>query len=221
MMKTAIFDLDGTLADTSRDLLFAGNACFLADGHPAPLTHEDHAAVAFAGGRAMLSKGAEILGLAWTEDDIQRHYPRLLSVYGENIDTHTTLYPGVEAALDRLAEAGWRLGICTNKPEGLAETLTRKLGLRDRFTALIGADTLPVRKPDPEALLETIRRVGGDPARSVLFGDTITDRKTSENAGVASVLVTFGPIGMAVEEMSPDGLLHHYDDIEAVLAALF
>lgn len=220
-MKTAIFDLDGTLADTSRDLLHAGNACFLADGYAPPLTHADHAAIALRGGRAMLRAGAEILNITWSEDDIQRHYPRLLQVYGENIDVHTVLYPGVLAALDRLAAAGWHLGICTNKPEGLAETLTAKLGIRDRFQALIGADTLPVRKPDPEALFEAIRRAGGDRAQAVLFGDTITDHTTARNAGIASVLVSFGPLGASVAEMGPDALLPHYDQIEDVLATLF
>ena len=219
-MKTAIFDLDGTLADTSRDLLYAGNACFVAAGYDAPLTHEAHAATAFAGGRAMLTLGAGILGLDWGEPEILAQYPRLLQVYEEHIDVHTTLYPGVVAALDRLAADGWRLGVCTNKPERLAEILMARLGIRDRFAALLGADTLPVRKPDPEHLFETIRRVGGDPERAVLVGDTITDRATSANAGVPSVLVSFGPTGMGVADLKPEALLHHYDEIDGVLARL-
>lgn len=217
-MRTAIFDLDGTLADTSADLIAAANACFVGRGHDAPLHPVRDALTAFKGGRAMLGLGVERLGLQ--DLVIDEEYQTLLDHYGAHIDVHTTLYPGVLAALDRLTADGWVLGICTNKPEGLAETLLGKLGIRDRFTAMLGADTLPVRKPDPEHLFETVRRAGGDPARTVLMGDTTTDRDTARNAGVPIVLVGFGPMGGGIAEMQPDAILDHYDDLSTLLDRL-
>lgn len=80
---------------------------------------------------------------------VDAQYRVLLAAYGQAIDTHTRLYPGVVEAVEALRRAGYATAICTNKPEGLAETLTRRLGIRDMFGALIGADTLPTRKPDP------------------------------------------------------------------------
>lgn len=217
--KTAIFDLDGTLADTSGDLLAAANVCFRGMGHGDVLGPGD-ALVAMAGGRAMLRLGFGRLGPGWNETDVDGQYPLLLAAYGASIDRFTVIYPGVEAALAVLEGQGWRLGVCTNKPEGLAEALMARLGLRRWFAGLVGADTLPVRKPDPAPYREVVRRVGGDLARSVLIGDTVTDRDTARAAGVPVVLVTFGPSGLGVAELGPEGLLDHYDALPGVLADL-
>ena len=88
-----------------------------------------------------------------------------------------------------------------------------QLGIRDMFGALLGVDTLPVRKPDPEHLWETIRRVGGDLGRSALIGDTDNDRSAARNANVPSVLVTFGPSGREIEALEPEALLNHYNEL--------
>lgn len=218
-MGTVIFDLDGTLADTSKDLIAAANACFRGLGHGDMLDPVGDAATAFRGGRAMLTLGFQRLGQGGAAE-IDAQYPRLLEHYGANIDTHTTLYPGAMEAVAAIAGAGYGVGICTNKPEALADILLTRLGVRDAFAALIGADTLPVRKPDPEPLREAVRRAGGDPGRAVLIGDTVTDRETARAAGVPSVLVTFGPLGDAVADMQPEGLIGHFDELPALVARL-
>jgi phosphoglycolate phosphatase len=210
-MRTVVFDLDGTLADTSADLLAAANVCFRALGHGDMLDARD-TLTAFQGGRAMLRLGFSRLN-GYTEADVTAQYPVLLAAYADAIDTHTTLYPGAVAAVTALRDAGFALAICTNKPADLAETLTQRLGIRGLFGALVGADTLSVRKPDPAPLYEAIARVGGNPARALLVGDTQTDRDTGRAAGVPVALVTFGPEGCDVARMQPDALLHHYDDL--------
>ena len=136
------------------------------------------------------------------------------------IDRHTTLYPGVLPALLRLNALGWHCGICTNKPVGLAEELVTRLGIRGQFDSLIGADSLAVRKPDPMPYIEAVRRAGGLLSRSVLIGDTVTDRDTARAAGVPVVLVSFGPGGRSVADLAPDGLLNHFDDLVPVLQAV-
>lgn len=218
-MRTVVFDLDGTLADTSADLLASANACFAAMGHGAVLDGRD-TLVAFHGGRAMLRAGFERLGIAYSEEDISRYYPMLLEAYGAAIDTHTRLYPGAVAAVEALRQAGFATAICTNKPEGLAVELVRRLGISDLFGALVGADTLAVRKPDPAPYHEALRRVGGTLSRSMLIGDTETDRKTGLAAGVPVALVTFGPEGRAIERLAPEALLEHFDDLPALAARL-
>ncbi len=218
-MRTVVFDLDGTLADTSDDLLAAANACFQADGHGVVLDGRDRL-VAFHGGRAMLRAGYDRLGIRYSEDDIARHYPRLLAAYAEGIDTHTRLYPGAAEAVEALRAAGFATAICTNKPEGLAVELVRRLGIAPLFGALIGADTLPTRKPDPAPYMASVQRAGGDVARSMLIGDTETDRKTGLAVGVPVALVTFGPEGRAIERLEPEALLDHFDDLPGLALRL-
>ncbi len=218
-MRTVVFDLDGTLADTSGDLLAAANACFRGLGHGNVLDGGD-AGTALRGGRAMLTLGFDRLGVAWTEADMVREYPILLRAYGDAIDVHTVLYPGVVTALEGLRGQGIGLAICTNKPEGLAETLMGRLGVRDMFGALIGADTLPTRKPDVAPYAEAVRRVGGTVARSLMVGDTETDHLTARGAVVPSVLVSFGPEGPGVGRLQPDAMLDHYDDLAGIVARL-
>lgn len=219
-MKSVIFDLDGTLADTSGDLIAAANACFRELGHGDLLDAAADQEVAFNGGRAMLRLGYSRLPTTWDEDDVNAQYPRLLEYYAEHIDVFTVLYPGVERSLDLLAGSGFALGICTNKPAGLAEILLARLGIRERFGAMLGADSLPVRKPDPEHLFATIHELGGHADRSVLVGDTITDRKTAQNANIPCILVTFGPKSRDVIAMNPEALLDHYDDLPNVVSNL-
>lgn len=219
MMRTVVFDLDGTLADTSGDLLAAANACFVALGHGAVLDARD-ALVAFQGGRAMLRAGFDRLGVAWSEADIDAQYPVLLMAYEGAIDVQTRLYPGAVGAVQALLDLGYATAICTNKPEALAEVLLQKLGIRGLFGALIGADSLPTRKPDAAPYRAAVERAGGTVAFSLLIGDTETDRLTAAAAGVPVVLVSFGPEGAGVARLSPEALLHHFDDLPDIVAGL-
>ncbi len=223
-MQTVIFDLDGTLADTSADLIAAANARLEQAGLGRPLDPAEDAATAFRGGRAMLRLGLQRNGrggdAARIEAEIDALFPGFLALYEATIDTHTRTYDGVEAALDRLAARGARLGVCTNKPVGLAEILLDRLGLAGRFASVVGAGSLPVRKPDPAPLLAAISEAGGSPDSAVLVGDTATDRDTARAAGIPCVLVTFGPEGEAVRALAPEGLLPHYDRLDQVLARL-
>lgn len=218
-MRTVIFDLDGTLADTSGDLLAAANHCFRQMGLGDVLTHPSDAGIALRGGRNMLTRGLQ-RAEQFDPATVDEFYPVLLEAYRGAIDHHTVLYPGAMEAVEALKSAGYGVGICTNKPEGLAEQLMQRLGVRSAFASLVGADTLAVKKPDPEPLFEAARRAGGEPAQTILIGDSDTDRKTSAAAGVPSILVTFGPSGEDMAALSPDGLLHDFADLPAMVAQL-
>lgn len=219
-MRTVIFDLDGTLADTSRDLIDAANACFRALGAGDLLDPVADAATAFRGGRAMLTLGLARRDGAADEALVDAQYPAFLRYYEAEIDRHTALYPGAMEAVETLRAQGYATGICTNKPEGLADLLLTRLGVRDSFASLIGADTLPTRKPDPAPYRAAVERAGGDVASSVLIGDTVTDRETARAASVPVVLVTFGPTGDAVAELEPEALLPHFADLPGIVARL-
>lgn len=214
-MRTVIFDLDGTLADTSADLIAAANQCLRASDAGEALDPVADALTAFQGGRAMLRLGMARRGRQ-DEAEVDRLYPLLLAAYEQAIDRETRLYPGVVPAIEALRGAGFATGICTNKPERLADLLLRRLGVRGLFAALVGADTLPVRKPDPAPYRLTVERAGGTVARSILVGDTETDRRTGQAAGVPVALVTFGPEGADVARFAPEALIGHFDELPAL-----
>jgi phosphoglycolate phosphatase len=215
-MRTVIFDLDGTLADTSADMIAAANACFRARGHGDVLDPARDALTAFHGGRAMLREGFARLGVGGTVE-IETEYSRFLEYYGSAIAVHSRLYPGARAAVEVLAAEGTALGICTNKPQALAEALLSELGLRDAFASLIGADTLPQRKPDPAPYLAAVAGAGGRLSRSMLIGDTATDRECARAAGVPVALVTFGPEKRGIARLEPEAMLDHFDNLPALV----
>src|SRR5699024_3323996 len=94
------------------------------------------------------------------------------------------------------------------------------LGVRRRFAAILGSDTLHVRKPDPEHFRETARRSGADPARSVMIGDTLTDLTTARRAGVPCVLTGFGFAAEPLDQLAPDAVVAHFDELAPVLERL-
>ncbi|MEM9582522.1 MAG: HAD hydrolase-like protein [Pseudomonadota bacterium] len=219
-MRTVVFDLDGTLADTSGDLIDAANAIFRARGHGDVLQHPRDAGTALRGGRAMMMLGYDRLGLAYTEEDLVTGYPILVEAYHKQIADKTYLYDGARAVVTRLKAAGYKVAVCTNKPIDLAESLLKAINFYDVFDAVVGARTLTVSKPDPAPYILAVEKAGGTVAQSVLIGDTATDRKTSTAAGVPSILVTFSPAGHSVLELFPDETIDHFDQLDAAVKKL-
>jgi phosphoglycolate phosphatase len=171
------FDLDGTLADTAPDLAAALNHTLGALGRP-PIDPDSVRPLVGHGARALLRNA---LG---DESLVEKGLPLYLDFYAANICVGTLCYPALEPAMDALAERGVKLAICTNKLERLTHLLIDALGWTGRFAAIVGADTLPVRKPDPRPLREAIARAGG--GRAAFVGDSITDAATARAAGVRS-----------------------------------
>lgn len=218
-MKTVIFDLDGTLADTSGDLIAAANASFRRIGLGDLLDPAADQLTAFHGARAMLRLGFSRVD-GHGESDVEDAYPYLLAFYEANIDVHTQLYPGAEAAVLDLIARGYRVGICTNKPVGMAGKLLGRLGLLDVFHSLVGAGSLTVSKPDPAPYRLAVERAGGSVARSLIVGDTATDAKTAAAVGIPAILVGFGPEGDAVARYGADAILRQYQDLPDLVARL-
>ncbi len=187
-MYCAIFDLDGTLADTSNDLLTAANKQFEQAGFSAPLNAHDRN-VALRGGRAMLSLGADRLGL--DEAFVDSGYEPLLDFYRDHVSDHTTFYPEALSCIDTLRAQGWATAICTNKPIDLAQKLIAELNAKSYFDMVIGVNSLPERKPDPKPLFHILDRLNATPEKSILIGDTKTDYDAAKNANIDILLVDF------------------------------
>jgi phosphoglycolate phosphatase len=212
------FDLDGTLLDTSASLTRAVNHTLALAGRP-PL-HIDQVRPMIGGGaKRMLEMGLEASD-GYDPDEMKQLYPQLLSFYRDNISEGSVPYPGLLDALDALAGMGVRLTIVTNKFESLAVKLLDELGLRTRFAAVIGGDTMGKGNAKPSAMpiREMIARAGGGSA--VFLGDSIYDTLAAKNAGIPSIAVSFGFLMGPVEELAADAVIDHYDELIPTLERL-
>ena len=220
-MATIIFDLDGTLVDTAPDLIATLNVVLGREGLPAVPDDEARRLIGH-GARRMLERGLALAGRADGGDGVyvDRLFQDFIAYYSDHIADHSRVFPGVEAALDVLAERGCTFAICTNKFEGLSVKLLTSLGLADRFVAICGQDTFSVKKPDPEALLLTLRRAGGSLDRAVMVGDSVTDIATAKAALMPVVAVDFGYTDVPVADLGPDRIISHYNHLPDTVAML-
>ncbi len=207
------FDLDGTLIDTSGDLAAAVNHAIGTIGRP----HFPASAI-----KPFVGKGARVMlerALAASGGGdpalLERLLPVLLDYYEQNLAIHSRPYPGLIAAMDRLAAAGVKLAICTNKAERFTIPLMHQIGLSDRFASIVGGDTVGVAKPDPAPIHEMIARAGG--GRAIFVGDTINDIAGARNAGIPSIAVSFGFLDGPVEDLNADAVIQHFDELVPLL----
>lgn len=219
MRPIIIFDLDGTLADTAPDLIGTLNVLLDREGLPG-LEVAEAGALIGVGARALLQRGFSAAGRDLAPDHLEALYADFLDHYGENLCLRTRLYPGTLAALETLTAAGFTLAVCTNKYEAHSLRLLEGLGIAERFAAICGRDTFPFFKPDPRHLLLTIERAGGDPAQAVMVGDSRTDIVTARAAGVPVIAVPFGYTEVPVDELGPDRIVRHFDELAAAVAEL-
>jgi len=140
--------------------------------------------------------------------------------YAAHIADRSRPFPGLEAALDRLAGEGRRLAVCTNKLEWLSVRLLNTLKLTQHFARDLRQDTFGVMKPDPEILRQTILRAGGDPADAIMVGDSGTDVRTARAAKVPVIAVDFGYSEVPIETLQPDRLIGSFADLPAAVHAL-
>jgi phosphoglycolate phosphatase len=209
-----VFDLDGTLIDSSRDLAESiGELLESYGAEPLPLSEVV----------AMVGEGAPILvrraltraGLRSGVDDA---VARFLTIYDRRLMDHTVSYPGIVESL-ALATRRGPLAVLTNKPLGPTIGILEALGLRGFFTRVIGGDSEYGRKPDPSGLQALQALAPGD--RLVMIGDSPTDWKVAVNANCRFVLARFG-FGATKFEAPPDTplVIDHPRELDAVLTRI-
>ncbi len=218
-MLTIVFDLDGTLVDTAPDLIGTLNLIFTRHGLPA-VPFDTARPLIGGGARIMIERALAAEGRDCSPADVDALYAPFIAHYAAHIADRSRAFPQVELALDRLAEAGHRLAVCTNKLEWLSRRLLDALGLGDRFAAICGQDTFAVQKPDPEIFRRTVLRAGGEPGRAVMVGDTAPDIRTARAAGVPVVAVGFGYTDAPVVTLQPDRVIASFAELPAVIGEL-
>ncbi len=178
-----LFDLDGTLINSIPDLALSLNLLRAElDCPPLPLE--------MAAG--MVGDGVTVLVQRALGPDQFRpaHVDRFLQIYDQHLLDQTCCYPGIESLL--LRHPASRLGIVTNKPHRQTLAILDGLKLIDRFTAIVGGDSYPRKKPDPYPVKQALATLKADPQRSVMIGDHHTDLHAGRSAGTATCFCAYG-----------------------------
>ncbi len=196
-IRTVLFDLDGTLADTAPDLAYALNEVLREQGH-APLPFEQIRPVVSHGGIALIKRGFNMDESAPQFDELRQ---RLLAIYREHIVRQTTLFEGMESVLASIEQRGLNWGVVTNKPGWLTEPLMEGLALKERAATIVSGDTLEQRKPHPAPMLLACNQAGSEAAQCLYVGDAERDIEAGRSAGMRTLVALFGYIG---EEDRPE-----------------
>jgi phosphoglycolate phosphatase len=182
-----VFDLDGTLVDSSQDLADAGNAVLEIYGRPA-LPRQQVVAMVGDGARELVRRLIAVAGLDVPLDEALAHF---LECYDQRLLATTRPYDGVFATLEALAPVA-RLAVLTNKPEAATLRLLEGLELRQYFSDVIGGDSPYGRKPDPQGLFALLARADVATENALMVGDSMNDLLVAEAATVPMCFARYG-----------------------------
>jgi len=214
-----VFDLDGTLVDTAPDLAKTLDTILQRAGLE-PLPYDDVKSMIGDGARAMLERALRTRNADVSVAELDRMFSDFIEHYAAHIADASRPFPGLDAALDQLADKGFVFVVCTNKLEWLSRRLLDALDLARRFAFICGQDTFGVKKPDPAILRLTIERAGGKIEDAVMVGDSAADIDTARAAGIPVIAVDFGYTEIPVAEMKPDLIISHFDALPAAVVEL-
>lgn len=213
--RLVVFDLDGTLVDSARDLATAVNA-MLARLSPAapPLAEAEVRGFIGEGARLLVSRSLARAGVSHPPEDA---LPVFMDCYRARMLDTTRPYPGLDETLDALDSH--TLAVLTNKPGDLSRAILDSLGLNGRFARVYGGGDLPARKPDPCGLVRIMADTGMQRAATVMVGDSAIDVLTGRAAGVFTVGVTYGFAPESLRATPPDVLIDDLRELAAVVAS--
>lgn len=184
----AVFDLDGTLIDSRRDLTDSANE-MLAGYGAAPLAEEDIVSMIGCGAATLVRR---VITAAGVDVVVEDALARFLSVYDQRLTHHTRPYDGIPALLDELRGREIAMALLTNKPLSQSRTILETFDLSRYFTWVVGGDGPWPRKPAPDGMRFLMSQASAGPAETILIGDSAVDLQTSRNAGVRICLARYG-----------------------------
>ena len=216
MYSAVIFDLDGTLVDTSPDLCEATNKTLAHIGRT-PLDHSIIRGLVGNGAAALIGRGLEHTGGA-AGVDTKALLSFFLDYYSRHIADHSRPYPDCLAVLNLLHARGIPIGLCTNKPEALARKLLDALNMSHHFTSLAGGDTYSYRKPDPQHILSVMQGLSvTSPQQCLMVGDSLPDAAAAQAAHMPCALLRHGYSDTPIDAVPAS---YRFDTLAGLLAHL-
>ena len=217
---TMVFDLDGTLVETAPDLHAALNHTLAKKKLP-PVSLDSIRMMIGDGAKALIRKGLAQNQAAIDEEEIDQDlWPTFLDHYLENITRLSVPFERCQETLASLQADGATLTVCTNKAQHLAEQVLKGLDLEQYFSATVGGDTLAIKKPDGQHILETVHQGGGDPARAIMVGDAWTDERAARDAELPFVFVSFGYGSLSNQPYDRLRSIDHWRNMQQALSEL-
>ncbi len=207
MMRLIIYDLDGTLADTRKDISLAANHMLRTFGAPEVSEEE----VAGYVGRGVFELVKRCLR-SEDEKKIEKGIKVYRKYYGEHLLDHTCLYPGARNLLDYFRTR--KQAVVTNKPGSFSKDILAGLGVGDYFTEVIGGDSKFPKKPDPAAVAALMKKEKTLPDQTLFIGDSCVDIETSRRAGINVAIVSHGFDGEeALNSASPEVMAKNFSEL--------
>ncbi|MCZ2154266.1 MAG: HAD-IIIA family hydrolase [Bryobacterales bacterium] len=207
--KLVVFDLDGTLIDSRKDLVVSVNAT---RRHYGMGDLDDRSVESFTGsGASVLIERSMGPDFDAGKLDEALHY--FIMYYRNHSLDHTVLYPGAREVVQTLAEAGVLQAVLTNKPVRISKDILDGLGLSASFLRIYGGGSFDSKKPDPEGLLRLMEEAGASPSETLMVGDSTVDIQTARNAGCRGCGVTFGFQPETLVDPAPDFLIGHLAEL--------
>ena len=217
-VRAVLFDLDGTLVDSAPDIARAVDRTLRVLGRPP--AGEDKVRNWVGNGAPRLIKRA-LTGEMYGEPEAElyeRAFDLFFRHYGEDLTSHSVLYPGAAELLAVLRQRGLKLACVTNKPERFARPVLKALGIAEPFEVIVGGDTVDTKKPDPAPMLFTLDRLGVAPEHALMVGDSVIDVEAARNTGTGVVCVPYGyNHGVDVRGFGPDAVIDNLRDLERML----
>lgn len=214
-----LIDLDGTLVDSAPYLAAAVNKLLVELGYEA-LPLEDVRGMIGGGLPKLGERALAARGVTYGPAFLPRAIDKLRGYYAAAIAVETRPYPGARETLTALRETGWRLAVCTNKPEALSRQLLEALQLDSLFEEVAGGDSFAVKKPDPGHPLGLLRSLGAAPANAALLGDGAADIEAARAAGIAEIWFSGGYGGAAAEALGPVRRIDDFSELGPLLREL-
>lgn len=208
-----VFDLDGTLIDSERDLINAVNAALTHLGREE--LHDDLVRSYVGDGAPVLMRRA--LGEEASEAEQQQALTYFLAHYREHMLENTTLYPGVRETLDEFRARGIPMAVLTNKPVRFSRDIVKGLGLGGHFFQVYGGNSFEQKKPHRVGIDRLLEESGAERAGAWMIGDSSTDILTAHNAGIRAAGVTYGFKPESLAEAHPDLLVESFAELPARL----
>ena len=216
---TVLYDLDGTLIDSAKDMQLAVSNVLADHGLPA-VTEDDVRIFMGQGSKITMAKAFAKYGKTLDDAALTAATREFVRYYEADPISNTVAFDGVADVVARFARLGLKQGVCTNKFEKPSRTILEHLKLMPPITDVAGADTFPVRKPDPRHILMLVERMGRTPGRTVMIGDSIHDVEAAHAAGLPAVLVSWGYTARPASELGAEAVIQRFGALPEALAEI-